>query len=103
MNSWQENIDKASWNQFVADQPNGSFLQSFEFGEFQKSLGKKVWWVGLKNEKLQGICLLVRQETKFGKFLYSPGGPIASVQDIDSLIKLITQLAKRKRSKFCSF
>jgi len=31
-----------TWNEFLTHN-NGSFLQSLEWGEFQKTVGRKVW------------------------------------------------------------
>ena len=65
------------WNQFLTASSRASFLQSWEFGEFYKGLGLKVWRLGLfAKNNLEGIGLLVKQETRFGSFLYCPGGPL---------------------------
>lgn len=38
----RDKIEKNQWNQFILEQ-NGSFLQSFEWGEFQESVGRRVF------------------------------------------------------------
>ena len=71
-----ENIFKNRWDHFVLEQ-NGSFLQSWERGEFQKFVGREVNF--LKNENLQ--ALVVKHNLPFGKsYLYCPRGPIASLK-----------------------
>ena len=42
--------DKKIWNQFVSQSPMGNFLQSWEWGEFQKSQGRKVFRFFIKNQ-----------------------------------------------------
>jgi len=68
----QEN-NKNDWNKFVIEQ-NGLFLQSFEWGEFQESLGRKVWRINIDD----GIIGAVYQHNlPFKKsFLYCPRGPV---------------------------
>lgn len=102
--SWQEISDKDAWNSFLLSQKNNNFLQSFEFGEFYLSLGKKIWRLGFGSKKIDGICLLVKQESKFGNFIYVPGGPfLDDINLLDSLITTITQIAKVENISFVRF
>jgi len=39
---WQQSTDKIHWNKLVSSQPHARFLQSWEWGEFQRVLGRKV-------------------------------------------------------------
>ena len=39
---WQQITDKNYWNKLVSSQPHARFLQSWDWGEFQQSLGRKV-------------------------------------------------------------
>lgn len=102
--AWREVANREEWNDFVADFQSGSFLQSYEFGEFQQTLGKKIWRLGCKDSQLKGTCLLIKQKTKFGSFLYIPGGPLITENRIlESLIKEITQLAREEKVSFVRF
>lgn len=102
--SWQEITESQVWNDFVTAQTNGSFLQSFEFGSFQQSLGKKIWRLGYKEDILTGICLLIKQTTRFGSFLYIPSGPIVTDRSaLDSLINTITQIGRTEHVNFVRF
>ncbi len=48
--------------------------------------------------------MLVKQETKLGKFLYIPGGPVVEGKHaLDSLIKFITQMATKEGVNFVRF
>lgn len=69
---------KKLWNEFIAENGSESFLQAWEWGEFQKSTGKKVWRIALvEEEKILALVQAIRHEQKyFGNFLYCPRGPI---------------------------
>lgn len=70
-------IDKLAWNNFVAANSSpSSFLQSWEWGEFQKSLGHKVYRLAVSD--LAQAQVIVR-ELRFGKmYMEVPKGPIFS-------------------------
>ena len=76
MNTFSEK-GKSDWNRFVVEN-NGSFLQSWEWGEFQKSLGRKIWRLGEIDEWL---AMIVQHDLPLGKsYLYCPGGPIMNLR-----------------------
>jgi len=63
---------KEDWNRFVIGQ-NGSFLQSYEWGEFQKSVGRQVRYM----EDNEWQALIIKHELPLGKsYLYCPRGPV---------------------------
>lgn len=65
---------KEDWNQFVAANPYGSFLQGFEWGLFQESLGRRVFRLAISHI---AQALVIKYNLPFGKsYLYSPHGPI---------------------------
>jgi peptidoglycan pentaglycine glycine transferase (the first glycine) len=71
--------DKDSYNRFVAESPSGSFLQSWEWGEWQEALGRQV-----ARFKVQGsrgetteVIQLIKMPLPFGRhYLYAPYGPV---------------------------
>lgn len=76
--------DKQQYNQFVANSPTGSFLQSYEWGEWQSALGrqvKRVKWEGESGEIL-GTIQLVQMPLPLGKcYWYAPFGPLWAESD----------------------
>ena len=83
---------------------NKSFLQSAEWGEFQKSFGRPVWLLDSKID-----ALVIKHKLPFGKnYLYIPYGPTISFEDIrgglrdevNSFIQQLRELAKKEKSIF---
>lgn len=68
-----EPVDAQGWNEALL-RAGGSFLQSFEWGEFQATLGREI--ARLRTSSFQ--ALLIRHELPFGNsYLYCPRGPVA--------------------------
>ncbi|MDP1689258.1 MAG: peptidoglycan bridge formation glycyltransferase FemA/FemB family protein [bacterium] len=92
-------IEKDKWNKFVIDN-NGSFLQSWEWGEFQEKLGSKILRVFGKEFQ----SLLIYRKLPLGKiYLYAPHGPVLKAHDFVYLSKFIKnsiQIAKKEKALF---
>ena len=97
MTKKETGINRDDWNRFVLEN-GGSFLQSWEWGEFQKSVGRKTFY--LKSEDWQ--VLLIKHDLPFGKsYLYCPRGPIISSRfKVQSFLEKIEELAKQESSIF---
>lgn len=72
-------VNKHEWNNYIASQPHAQFLQSWEWGQFQESLGFPVRRVGVWTD--QGIFAAGIQFQKISMFgsvsyLYAPRGPV---------------------------
>ena len=65
------------WNEHVIAAGHAQFLQSYEWGIFQKALGRNVWYLGGGNTKEQVQCLTIKYPLK-GKWFYlmCPRGPV---------------------------
>jgi lipid II:glycine glycyltransferase (peptidoglycan interpeptide bridge formation enzyme) len=70
--------DKERYNAFVANSIGGSFLQAWEWGEWQKNQGNKVARVALMDEdEIVATAQCVRMDMGFGKhYVYIPYGPV---------------------------
>ncbi len=84
---------KEEWDQFIIKN-NGSFLQSWSWGEFQKSLGRQVWRI-----ETEGLnALLIRHGLPLGKnYLYCPRGPISP---IEAFLEEVKKIAQQEKSIF---
>lgn len=100
---------KEDWNQFIIKE-EGSFLQSLDWGEFQKSLGKKVWRFEVRRqEKTVMAAQVIKEKLVLQKsFLYLPYGPCFSSDiflkgkkvALELLLKEVKTLAKKENCIF---
>ena len=68
---------REQWEQFLLTCAERSFLQSWNWGEFQQAMREKIWRFGIFNgEELIGAALVVKVAAKRGTFLLVPHGPV---------------------------
>ena len=76
-------MDRDTWNQFVLKHGprSGRFLQSWDWGAFQKKMGAEVVREPIeKDGELVGVAQWVRREVPVvGEYRFCPRGPISSV------------------------
>jgi lipid II:glycine glycyltransferase (peptidoglycan interpeptide bridge formation enzyme) len=76
-------FDKENYNQFVAASPSGSFLQSWEWGEWQSALGRQIFRykiLDISGTQVAAIQL-IKMALPFGKYyLYAPYGPVGNAE-----------------------
>ncbi|MBL7053410.1 MAG: peptidoglycan bridge formation glycyltransferase FemA/FemB family protein [Candidatus Portnoybacteria bacterium] len=87
---------KEQWNQFIA-QNKGSFLQSYQWGEFQELLKRKIWRI-----EVQGLKgLIIKHDLPLGKnYLYCPRGPVVQGGDISMFLKEVKSISQQEKSIF---
>lgn len=93
------------WKKFLNKNFSYSFLQTWEWGEFQKSLGNKILRLGIyERGKLKGIALVVQLFLKRGRILFIPHGPLFSEGEfskyLEFLVNYLKGLAKEKNFWF---
>src|SRR3989344_6536191 len=75
--------EKADYNRFVMENEAGSFLQSWEWGQWQEQLSRQVfryWILGNAGERIASIQL-IKMPLPFGlSYLYAPYGPILDLR-----------------------
>lgn len=92
------NQSKEQWNQFVMEN-NGSFLQSWQWGEFQQSLGRKIWRIETAGLK----ALIIKHNLPLRKnYLYCPRGPVfeASASQFKIFLEEVKKIAQQEKSVF---
>jgi len=99
--------DKKRWNNFVLESPYGSFLQSWEWGDFQESLGNKVFRLQIIDKgQILGTMLLVKHRLPRNfSWLYSPRGPVWGLGNWDlkigqSLRQYLATIARNEKAIF---
>lgn len=100
----KEIIDKDIWEEFVLSDKNGSFLQSWNWGQFQKAMGEKVFRIGIfEKEKLVGVCLLIKVHAKRGDHFICPAGPLINWEKtgyLKALVEYLKNLGQREKVCF---
>src|SRR3972149_7876129 len=96
--------NKLDWEDFSLKTHPNTFLQSWNWGVFNESVGRKIFRLGLyQDKKLVGISLLVKHETSIGNYLYCPRGPVLDWTNqigLNILFREIKKIAKEEGAIF---
>ncbi|MCK5490783.1 MAG: peptidoglycan bridge formation glycyltransferase FemA/FemB family protein [Candidatus Pacebacteria bacterium] len=104
-----EENQKENWNQFVVLNSSESFLQSWQWGDFQQKTGKKIFRIGVVDkDELMVVAFLIKHNLPLGRsYLYCPRGPVLKLElqnqesEIsDLLFSEIRKLAEKEKSLF---
>ncbi len=89
---------KEHWDNFVrSNATDGGLLHSWQWGEFQKTLDRKIIRLGAIDGagQLQAAVLMVKHELPFEyNYWYCPRGPVINVLEIDDLNSLFAEMKK---------
>lgn len=100
----QEIHDQKTWNDFVLSYPEKTFLHSWQWGEFSRATGEKIWRLGIYgNDKLLGVALVIKIVARRGTFLFCPHGPLIDWTDevqFSTLIDYLKNLVLKERAHF---
>ncbi len=98
-------VPRKDWDAFLTKRKPQTFLQSWNWGDFNKSLGDKIFRLGIYEEgKLKGVALTIKIKAKRGSFLFIPDGPLLEDgDDIHGLIHLFQFLSNLAKHERCSF
>ena len=97
---------KNTLTRFVTSNVRNEFLQSWEWGEFQKKIGNKIFRIGvIDNDELVGAVTIIKKKLPFGKsYFYAPRGPLFNYQLIyDFLFGELSKLAQKEGAIFFRF
>ena len=92
---------KEIWENFLLKYKDKTFLDSWNWAEFQKKEESKVWRLGIFNNELIGIALVIKIKARRGTFLFLPHGPVLKDKNVlGFLIKELRNIAKTERASF---
>lgn len=75
----REITDKNLWENFYYEIKEKTFLNSWNWGEFQERLGNKIWrWGIFQDKQLLSLALILKIKAKRGSFLFLPHCPTIS-------------------------
>jgi len=101
--------NKEAWENFLLKCQEKTFLQSWNWGNFNERMGNKIWKLGIyeiANDKLQmanllGITLVIKISAKRGTFLFIPHGPaIIRGRASVNLVREIKGNCERRKMRF---
>ena len=90
---------KADYNRFIEGSETGSFLQSWDWGDWQKRLGRTVYRFKIQDLRggITGAVQLVKIPLPWNKYyLYAPYGPVIDSRFRPEDFKDLTQEVKNK-------
>ncbi len=104
----REITGKQEWEGFLAQCTEKTFLQSWSWGDFHRSLENKVWRFGIFQEgQMIATALTIKISAKRGSFLLVPHGPIMGFKIYDLRFKILEtlknklqELAKTEKADF---
>ncbi len=105
----KEIINREEWENFLLQCAEKTFLQSWNWGEFNSQMGEKIWRLGVYNEeKLIGAALVLKISARRGTFLFIPHGPVVigglDGQDKKEILELfLLQLSDFAKGENVSF
>ncbi len=100
--------NKDIWEDFLLECQDKTFLQSFDWGEFQKMMGNKIWRLGIyDNGELISVCLISLVKAKRGTFLLIQHGPNMKIQNpkpkvqiLELFLAELKKIGKAERADF---
>jgi len=99
--------NKSQWESTILNFPEGNFLQSWNWGEFQERLAKEVFrFFIMDSGKIVGMVQIVKEPASRGPYLSIAGGPLINWQDEELVIWLLNALkteAKNHQAWFVRF
>lgn len=100
--------DKNVWESFLLECKDKTFLQSWNWGEFQRMMGNKTWRLGVyDNKELLSVCLVALIKAKRGSFLLIQHGPSIKEQKAENkeqiLKALLDELKNKRREEMVDF
>ncbi len=96
--------DKKIWEEYVLSSPDCTFLQSWNWGVFNQNLGAKIFrWGFFKQNKLEGVALLIKKKAKRGAYLECPGGPLLDFKSQEFFPQFCKAVFKLARQEKCFF
>jgi peptidoglycan pentaglycine glycine transferase (the first glycine) len=69
--------NKEIWENFISGCEEKTFLDSWNWGEFQKTQGEKIWrWGIYSGNEIVAVVLAMKIKARRGTFLFVPHGPV---------------------------
>lgn len=107
----KEITNKEIWENFLLECEEKTFLSSWNWGEFNKLQGNKIWRFGIFTcltfhvKHLVGVAQIIKTQARRGTFLFLPHGPniklgfeIQKAKVLEVLINELKKIAKEEKA-----
>lgn len=100
--------EKEIWEGFLSKCVEKTFCQSFNWGEFNKSMGDSIYRLGVfDGDKLVAVAQTIKIRARRGTFLFVPHGPVIlegnSAEIVKALLEYLKDLGKKEKASFIRF
>ncbi len=96
--------NKKEWEDFLFLCKEKTFCHSWNWGEFNNSMGDKIWRFGVFNHELIAVFLVIKIKARRGSFLFIPHGPIflnnINREAIKNILDYLKELGKKEKAIF---
>lgn len=99
--------NKEIWESFLSNCREKTFLDSWNWGEFQKKREANIWRLGIFTQDLAGVALVVKIKAKRGTFIFVPHGPVflnneSGIRNngLKCLIEYVKEIAGEEKAAF---
>jgi peptidoglycan pentaglycine glycine transferase (the first glycine) len=92
---------KEIWEDFISKCQEKTFLQSWDWGEFQQRMGNKVWRIGIYDgDKMVSVVLIVKNTARRGTFLLVQHLLKSEKPVLELLTKKLKEIGKQEEASF---
>lgn len=91
--------NKQEWEDFLSLCSEKTFCHSWNWGDFNVSMGDSVWRFGVFDDALIAVFQVIKIKAKRGTFLFVPHGPIFLKQGNKELMEIILNYMKELGKK----
>ncbi len=96
--------DRGEWDRFLSGRAEANFLQSWQWGDFNEALGKRVHRIGLFEDGAPvGLMLAVVEDAPDIRCLAVWGGPILDWGNAAHVRSFITEARRLAKAEKCAF
>ena len=100
--------NKDVWESFLLRCNEKTFLNSWNWGEFQKREGERIWRFGIyDNEQLISVALVIKVKARRGTFIFVPHGPVTEPRTeiqklgvLETLTSKLKEITKQEKAHF---
>jgi lipid II:glycine glycyltransferase (peptidoglycan interpeptide bridge formation enzyme) len=105
----KEILNKEDWNYFLNEQSEKTFLQSWNWGEFNLQMKSKIWHFGVYLDGgILAVMLVIKIPARRGTFLFIPHGPVfrdhfsarAKEEAMSLIVGQLKKLSKKEKAIF---